>query len=409
MSRVDDLIAEHCPDGVEFRELQDIFTTKNGYTPSKSNASAWSNGTVPWFRMEDIRENGGVLDSSLQLINQSAVKGGRLFPENSILVATSATIGEHALITVPHLSNQRFTSLAAKPEFADCLDMRFIYYYCFVLDEWCRNNTTISSFASVDMTGFKRFRFPIPPLAVQREIVRVLDRFADLESDLETALDAELEARQLQYAYYRDSMFPSSDSGGARWLALNDVASVFDGTHQTPKYTDAGVKFVSVENIRALYDSRKYISEEDFHRLYKTQPRRDDVLMTRIGSVGACAVVDQDEPLAYYVSLALIRPDRKVVNSRYLKHLLESGVGAKELRKRTLVSAVPIKINLGDVGKLRLPFPSLAEQERIASTLDKFDALISDVSSALPAERRARRQQYEYYRYKLLTFEELPA
>jgi type I restriction enzyme, S subunit len=409
VSRIDELIAAHCPDGVEFRELQDLFTTKNGYTPSKSDQSAWTNGTVPWFRMEDIRLNGHILDSSLQLISGSAVKGGRLFPANSILIATSATIGEHALITVPHLSNQRFTSLTLKPEFVDRLDMNFVFYYCFVLDEWCRDNTTISSFASVDMAGFKRFAFPIPPLEVQREVVEMLDKLAGLETDLEAELEAELKARQTQYAYYRDFLFPTPDSDQATWVAVNDVAAVFDGTHQTPHYTETGIKFVSVENIRALYDSRKFISEEDFHRLYKTKPRRDDVLMTRIGSVGACAVVDSDEPLAYYVSLALIRPNQELVNSRYLKHLIESGVGAKELRKRTLVNAVPIKINLGDVGKLRLPFPSLEEQERIASTLDELDAIFNDLSSALPSELDARRQQFEHYRGKLLAFEELPA
>lgn len=202
MSRIDDLIAELCSDGVEFRELQEIFTTKGGYTPSKNDRAAWEDGTVPWFRMEDIRENGRVLHSSLQRINEVAVKGGRLFPENSILVATSATIGEHALVTVPHLSNQRFTSLSLKPEFIDRFDMKFVYYYCFVLDEWCKNNTTTSSFASVDMQGFKKFKFPIPPLAIQREIIRILDKMESLQAELE----AELDLRRRQYAFYRSTL-----------------------------------------------------------------------------------------------------------------------------------------------------------------------------------------------------------
>lgn len=136
---------------------------KNGYTPSKSNKEYWENGSIPWFRMEDIRENGRILDNSLQHISKSAVKGGKLFPANSIIMATSATIGEHALITVPFLANQRFTSLSLKPEFADKLSIYFLYYYCFNLSEWCKKNTTTSSFASVDMNGFKRFPIPIPP------------------------------------------------------------------------------------------------------------------------------------------------------------------------------------------------------------------------------------------------------
>ena len=212
MSRIDDLIAELCPDGVEFVELRQLFNYRNGYTPSKSEKSFWDEGTIPWFRMEDLREKGGVLTDSLQHINEQAVKGGpdRLFPANSILIATSATIGEHALVTVPHLSNQRFTSLAVKPAYADKIEMKFIYYYCFILDEWCRNNTTTSSFASVDMVGFKRFPFPVPPLEIQREIVQILDKFTQLEAELE----AELEARRRQYEYYRDQLLTFREAGG---------------------------------------------------------------------------------------------------------------------------------------------------------------------------------------------------
>ncbi|QHO91818.1 type I restriction endonuclease subunit S [Actinomyces sp. 432] len=202
MSRIDDLVKELCPDGVEYKPLATLFDTRNGYTPRKTDAEAWSGDEVPWFRMEDIRANGRILSDSMQRISKSAVKGGRLFAADSILVATSATIGEHALIRVPHLSNQRFTCLTLKDEYRNCFDIKFLYYYCFRLDEWCKKNTTVSSFQSVDMVGFKRFLFPIPPLAVQREIVGILDRFTQLEAELE----AELEARRVQYAYYRDRL-----------------------------------------------------------------------------------------------------------------------------------------------------------------------------------------------------------
>ena len=250
---------------------------------------------------------------------------------------------------------------------------------------------------------------PVPPVEVQREVVRVLDLFTTLKAGLEAELDAELKARRTQYAYYRDEVLTFPSDGGVPWLALGSVCKVFDGTHQTPTYTDQGVKFVSVENIGAIYDTKKCISQEDFDRLYKNRPRVGDVFMTRIGSIGSCAVVERGEPLAFYVSLALIRPDLSRVNSRYLRHVLESGVGVRELRKRTLVNAVPVKINLGDVGKLTLPIPPLAEQERIAGLLDKFDAQVNDLSSGLPAELVARRKQYEYYRDRLLTFKELSA
>ena len=118
MSRLDELIQERCPDGVEYKTLSEVFDTRNGYTPSKKEKNFWENGTIPWFRMEDIRENGGILDKATQYVSQEAVKDSP-FPANSIIVATSATIGEHALITVPSIANQRFTYLMIKEQYKD--------------------------------------------------------------------------------------------------------------------------------------------------------------------------------------------------------------------------------------------------------------------------------------------------
>ena len=185
------------------------------------------------------------------------------------------------------------------------------------------------------------------------------------------------------------------------WKFLNDMCCIYDGTHQTPKYTNAGVKFVSVENINAPYKSSKYISEDDYSQNYKTKPQKGDVLMTRIGDVGTCAVLDNDEPLAYYVSLALLRPNSQLILSNYVKYILESNIGKRELRKKTLLTAVPLKINLGDVGKIKLPVPSLSEQNRIVGILDTFTSSIENLKEQIAQ----RRKQYEYYRDQLLDLE----
>lgn len=185
------------------------------------------------------------------------------------------------------------------------------------------------------------------------------------------------------------------------WKKLGEVCGVFDGTHQTPKYTDYGVRFVSVENISAPYNSTKYISFEDYDNNYKTKPQRGDVLMTRIGDVGTCSVLNSDEAIAYYVSLALLRPNHHVVLSNYIKYILESNIGKKELRKKTLLTAVPLKINLGDVGKVTIPIPSLSEQNRIVGILDTFTSAIDNLKEQIAQ----RRKQYEYYRDQLLDLE----
>lgn len=148
---------------------------------------------------------------------------------------------------------------------------------------------------------------------------------------------------------------------GVEYRTLNTICNVYDGTHQTPQYTDSGIKFASVENIADPYATEKYISVSDYEK-YKIKPQRNDLLMTRIGSIGVCTVIESDEPLAYYVSLALLRPDNSILNSRYLKYAIESLHCRKELRKRTLVNAVPIKINMGDIGKITLPVPPLPVQ-----------------------------------------------
>lgn len=401
MSRIDELIAEHCPEGVEFMELQELFITRNGYTPSTTNKSYWDDGTVPWFRMEDIRENGHVLSESMQKISEEAVKGGRLFPANSIIIATSATIGEHALITVPHLSNQRFTSLALKGEFAEQMDIRFVYYYCFVLDNWCQNNTTTSSFSSVDMTGFKKFRFPIPPLEVQREIVKVLDTFTKLEAELE----AELEARRRQYQYYRDALLSFDERTGAqaskqlyRWMILGEICQINRGRVMSKDYLRGH------SGAYPVYSSQT-ASEGVFGFIDTFDYDFESITWTTDGANAGSVFYHRDKKFSITNVCGLLKVmDDSQVNAKYLYYLLgqvaqqhvSSGMGNPKLMSNTM-------------SRIKIPVPPLEEQTRIVAILDKFDALVNDLSSGLPAELKARRQQYEHYRDRLLTFREFPS
>jgi len=200
-----------------------------------------------------------------------------------------------------------------------------------------------------------------------------------------------------------DEMIRELCPDGAEYVKLNSVCDIYDGTHSTPNYTESGVKFASVENIGNLYATRKYISEKDFEK-YKIKPRIGDVMMTRIGSVGVCTVVDRNEALAFYVSLALLRPQLDKVQSRFLKYAIESIHGRKELRKRTLINAVPIKINKDDIGKVTIPLPPIEIQSEIVHTLDNYTENVVKLQNQLTAELTARQKQYTFYRNKLLTF-----
>lgn len=413
MSRIDELIAKLAPRGVNHVETARLFELRNGYTPPKSNASFWSGGTIPWFRMEDIRANGGVLDGAIQHIPEAAVKGGRLFPPNSLLVATSATIGEHALITVPHLSNQRFTSLSIRAEYAELVDMKFIYYYGFVLDEWCRNNTTTSSFASVDMSGFRRFKFPVPPLEVQREIVRILDQFTQLEAELE----AELEARRAQYDFYRDSLltFPAE----IPVVPLGELGTIFGGLTGKSKADFAGGNARYATYMNVFKNIALDTEADDFVQVGSDERQRSlaygDIVFTgsseSLGEVGMTSVVTKHLTEPLYLNSFCIgfrMNDVSLLNPEFAKHLFRSALLRAQIIK-TANGVTRINVSKLRLAKILVPLPPKSEQERIARVLDQFEALTGDLNIGLPAEIAARRKQYEYYRDKLLTFEEAAA
>ena len=187
--------------------IDNIFIMKNGYTPSKANKDFWENGTISWYRMEDIRENGRILSESIQKITPQAVKGGKLIPKNSIIVATTATIGEHALaIADSFLMNQRFTSFTIRELLKDKLDIKFVFYYFFKICEWCKQNTNSSSFPSVDMAKLKKVKFPIPSPQTQQKVVEILDKFDTLVNSITEGLPREIELRRKQYEYYREKL-----------------------------------------------------------------------------------------------------------------------------------------------------------------------------------------------------------
>ncbi len=156
---------------------------------------------------------------------------------------------------------------------------------------------------------------------------------------------------------------------------LSEVAGVYDGVHQTPDYQDDGIMFLSVENIATL-TSEKYISEEAYERDYKIHPEKGDILMTRIGDVGTPNVVETTEKLAYYVSLALLKP--KGINSYYLNTAIQSYTFQHGLRERTLTTAIPMKINKDEIGKVDISFPANKdEQYKIGESFKRLDNLIT--------------------------------
>ncbi|EJS4005250.1 restriction endonuclease subunit S [Escherichia coli] len=397
---------------VEWLSLSKVFNLRNGYTPSKTKKEFWENGDIPWFRMDDIRENGRILGNSLQRISSCAVKGGKLFPENSILISTSATIGEHALITVPHLANQRFTCLALKESYVDCFDIKFLFYYCFSLAEWCRKNTTMSSFASVDMDGFKKFLIPLPcpdnpekSLAIQSEIVRILDKFTALTAEL----TAELNMRKKQYNYYRDQLL-SFDNEDVPHLPMGqkDIGEfIRGGTFQKKDFMDAGVGCIHYGQIYTYYGTyakktKTHISATLAKKCKKAQKGNLIIATTSENDEDVCKAVAWlgSEDIAVSSDACIYKHN---LNPKYVSYFFQTEQFQNQ-KRQYITGAKVRRVNADNLSKILIPVPSMEIQERIVSILDKFDTLTNSITEGLPREIALRQKQYEYYRDLLFSF-----
>lgn len=389
MSKLQELIKELCPNGVEFMRMDEVFEMRNGYTPSKANDRYWNNGTIPWFRMEDIRQNGRILSDSIQHITKEAVKGGRLFHANSFIIATTATIGEHALVIADSLANQRFTNLTIRKSLVEQILVKYLFYYLFVVGEWCKNNTNISGFASVDMSKFKKLEIPLPPLEVQNEIVRILDTFTSHTAELQ----AELQARKEQYEYYRNKLltFDENDEG-VNWMKLGEICDMKAGK----SIPASEISFVKTEEFQyPCYGGnglRGYVS--------KFNQEGEKVLIGRQGAL--CGNVCFAENLFYATEHAVVVSDKGYCLPRYSFYLLTM----MDLNQYKTSGAQP-GLSVSRLEKISIPVPPLSEQQRIVSILDKFESLVNDLTAGLPAEIAAVQEQYEYYRNKLLTFKRI--
>lgn len=387
MSKLEELIDKLCPNGVEYKTLGEIFELKNGYTPSKNNDEYWTDGDIPWFRMEDIRINGSILNDSIQHITRSAVKN-KLFPKNSLMVATTATIGIHALVTTDFICNQQLTNVAIKEEYSDKLNIKFCYYYFDIIDKQCINIANQGGgMPIVSLEKMKKLLFPMPPIEVQSEIVRILDTFTSLLTELSTELDS----RKKQYDYYCNYLL--STDGEVK--QLGEVADFSTGSK--PSKIIEEVQDGLFEYINAGTTNSGYFEESNRKGNAVTTPSRGQ------GGIGFVGYQERDfwlGPLCY----AIYPKNEETLNPKYLYY--ELTLKKDEILKRKNTGGVP-SLNGSDLKTIPLNIPSIKEQERIVNILDKFYKLTTDTSCGIPAEIEKRQKQYEYYRDKLLSFKEV--
>ena len=424
---------------IKIMKLGDLFELKNGYTPSKSNSEYWENGDTNWFKIEDINTNGRVLSNSLEKVNKKGVKG-KLFPENTLIISTSATIGEYALITKEFLCNQRFTCLITKEEYKDVVLPMFLKHYAYILSKKCRENIKVGNFPSVDMDKFKKFLIPLPPLEVQKRIVEVLDNFEKTCKELNIELSSEIEIKQKEYEFIRNYLLTFEEKSRQAILAcelaslrskqqaqnlikilqyvygyvevrLGDIGSIVRGNGlQKKDFTEDGVGCIHYGQIYTKYGiatekTISFVEESLAEKLRKV--KKGDIIFAvtseNIEDLCKCVVWLGEDEIVTGGHTAILKHNQ---NSKFLAYYFQTEAFHSQKRKLATGTKV-MDVTATKLEEILIPLPPLEEQQRIVDILDRFDRLCNDISEGLPAEIEARQKQYEYYREKLLNFKKL--
>lgn len=395
MTKLNELIQQLCPNGVAYKKFGDIADYEQ---PSK-------------YLVKSTDYNGD--------FKTPVLTAGQTF----ILGYTNETDGIYpASRTSPVIIFDDFTAAFKWVDFpfkakSSAMKMitakgnvliRYLYYLMGFL------NFSSDEHKRLWLSVYSEFEIPVPPLPVQREIVRILDDFTEQAEQLKASLTAELTARKKQYEYYRDKLLALDVFGGGiskcERRTLGDIAKFTYG--YTDKAKNAGdVRFIRITDI----NDSGYLSPSDAKYIDLTEEskkyllKKGDLLLARTGATyGKTLFFDSDEPAVYASFLIRIVLDNAVIRNRYYWHFSKSSLYWEQAEKYVSKGGQQ-QFNANAISRVKVPIPSLEVQDRIINVLDNFDAICSDLNIGLPAEIAARQKQYEYYRDKLLTFKELGA
>lgn len=375
---------------VEWKKLGEVFYTRTGYTPSKKSKKFWSNGTVNWFTIEDIRNRGRLLSFANQKITSEAVKK-EPFKKNSLVLSTIATIGEYALIDVDFVINQQFMVFTKKEEYENLVNMKFMYYYFSKISKFCIRNKRVGNVPTVDNDKILNYYLPIPSLKTQEKIVEYLDEFTKHI----LTLKEELFQRNKQYEFYRDKLLSEEH--------LNKIVNKYDLYKYELKETTLG-EVIKLKNGRDW----KTLNEGDIPVYGSGGPMnigvnkfsydKETVLIPRKGSIDNIFYLN--EPFWNVDTIYYTEVNTKLLNVKYFYYFM------KNIDLISL-SINPTRPSLTQeiINNIKITLPPIEIQAKIAEILDKFQALTQYVSGLLPDEIEKREKQYEYYREKLLSFD----
>lgn len=367
MSKIDEMITKHCPDGIEYIPLADLVDYQQpGKFLVKSTAYDDSFATPvltagQTFVLGYTNETEGIYRSN---------------PDSPVVIFDDFTTAFKWVDFPFKAKSSAMKILKPKPG----IDLRYVWYAMQCL------RYSPQDHARQWIATYSQFKVPFPPLEIQREIVRILDTFSKMEAELE----AELEARKQQYEHYRQELLSANSDEDS--MSLGEIFEMRAGTHV--KAAEIADDPTETHPYRCFGGNgvRGYVSGYNYD---------EDVAF--IGRQGAlCGNVHRAQGKIYATEHAVVVTPKAEVDMAWAFHKLTE----MDLNQYKTKSAQP-GLAVGRIKEIVISFPNIQEQRRIVGLLDKFDALVNDLSNGLPAEIAARRQQYEYYRDKLLTFKEL--
>jgi len=405
MANLDRLIEELCPDGVEYKTIEEIANLTMGTSPSGNTISENPNEGIEFHQGKSYFS-----DMMLQSSNVYTVAPVKLASAGSIIMSVRAPVGDSNITDREIAIGRGLCAMKGK----ESLDTKFLYYFIDANIHEIKKKSNGSTFESINTYDIKVMSIPIPPLPIQHEIVRILDKFTELTAELEAKLKTELETRKKQYEYYRDSLCDYSGRKGITFLSVADLFDFKNGLNKGKEFFGKGTPIVNFTDVF----KKRWLTKDMLKGLVDVTPteidrysaKKGDVFFTRTSEtqeeIGMTSVLIDDVESCVFSGFVLrARPKTDYLLPKFCSYFFS----ARQIRQRIVQSSTFTTRALTSGPKLSrilVPIPPLSEQERIVAILDRFDALTTDISSGLPAEIEARRKQYEYYRDKLLTFKE---
>lgn len=394
MNRVEELIQQLCPNGVEWKKLGEVCEILDSQRRPVEKTKR-SIGKYPYYGANGIQDyvDDFLFNGTFLLVGED---GSVINKDNSPILnwATGKIwVNNHA-----HILSER----------KEIMSLRFLYFVLSVKD--------ISKLVrgvppKLNQVNLRNIEIPIPPLPIQQEIVRILDTFTELTANLQTELDA----RKKQYAYYRDCLLNFEGVDGVEWKKLGEIGLFYGGLSGKTKkdFEEGNAKYVTYSNI--FNNIAVNLNINDVVNILPGEKQNviayGDVIFTGSSETpdecGMSSVVTEiiNEPIYLNSFCFGFRLNNlSLYEPGFLKFLFRSNNIRNEIKK-TANGVTRYNISKKLFSQIEIPIPPLPEQRRIVAILDHFETLVNDLSVGLPAELEARRKQYEYYRDKLLTFD----